>query len=159
MVEDMVEDIKELILILDKLIQLMVVVTMVNLDLVVLLQHHQVHRPINKKSHSFKKFLPFKMLVLLMLVEYNGDKILRNQNNKKLHLTKQLIHLQANLQKKIKMQQCLHNLQLVKKEWTKIVMMMHQLLLNRNNQKLHQWIYLIWDLLILSQHLMDLVIY
>jgi hypothetical protein len=94
-----------------------------------------------------------------MLVEYNGDKVLRNQNNKNLHLTKQQTNKQTNQQNKIKRMQCSHNLQLVKKEWTKIVMMMHQLLLNRNNQKLHQWIYLIWGLQILSQHLMDLVIY
>ena len=82
-------DTKELILILAQAIQHMVeVAATVNLHLVVDLQH-QGHRPINKKSHSFKKFQRIKTLVLHMLVEYSGDRILPNQNNKKLLLTKQ----------------------------------------------------------------------
>ena len=105
---------------------------------------HQAHSPINKKNHSFKKFQRIKTPVHHMSVAYSGDRTLPNQSNKKLHLTKQPTN-QLQLPKTKRMQ-CSLNLRMVKKEWMKIAMMMHRLrLLNRNNQRPHQLIYLIWE--------------
>jgi hypothetical protein len=154
----MAVDTKEFSLILPKPIQLQLMVEVaatVHLILVVDLQH-QGHRPINKKNQRSKKFQRIKTLAHLTLVEYNGDKTLRlNQNNKKLLLTKQ----PTNQLHKTKRMQCLLNHLMVKKEWMKTATMMHLLqLFNRNNRRLHLSIYLIWDLRMLSRRPMDLVI-
>lgn len=154
--EDIAEDTKALISILGQLILLIAQGHMLESVAELAVDLHQlVQRTFNKMKFNFKKLHNTKILVLRTLVDNYGDKALRaNQNHQNQHLTKQPTN-----QKKIKMQ-CSHNLQpMERKEWTKTVMTMHQLLLNRNNQKLLQWIYLIWEVQILSQRQMDLVIY
>jgi len=122
MAEDMEVDTKELILILAKFNQHMAVVVMVRVHLLEDL-HHQDHRVINKKNQHFKKFQLIKFPVHLTLVDNYGvrPQLQHKQNNKKQHHTKQRTNLV-----KIKVQQCLPSLTMVKKEWMKIAMMMLQ---------------------------------
>lgn len=147
-------------MILDKSNQLTAVVPTVELvkeELVMEDLLHLVQSLINKMMYNFKKLHLIKILVHLMLVDNYGDKVLQvNRNSQKQLHTKLLTS-----NKKIKQTQCSHNPLLVeRKEWTKIVMMKYLLPppLNRNNQKPHQWICSIWEVLILSRYQMDLVI-
>ena len=85
----MVGDIKELTLILDQYSHLMVLVRMGHQ---VAVHHHKhIQRDI-VTSQCFKNQTHIRMLVHLMLVDFNGDKIIQfNQRHKKLNHIKQQI--------------------------------------------------------------------